>query len=69
MDEKMTLEVLGSVQLIASLVLGLTWSFFRNEWWSIIFGILAIFFLVEAVWHYAVCDVKRHFLDRESANE
>jgi hypothetical protein len=61
MNEKLNLEMLGSVQLIASIFLVLFWSFYSFEWWSVIFGILAVFFLVEAIWHYMLCDFLRYF--------
>jgi hypothetical protein len=44
MNENLRLELLGSVQLIASIILVLSWSFYSFEWWSVIFGILAVFF-------------------------
>ena len=53
------LEVHGSLMLITGMVLVLTWSFFKTEWWSAVFGFLALFFLIEAIWHYAVADYKR----------
>jgi hypothetical protein len=61
MKENLRLELLGSVQLIASIILALFWSFYSSEWWSVIFGILVVFFLVEAIWHYALCDFLRYF--------
>ena len=60
MKETLRLELFGSVQLIASIILGLLWSFYSSEWWSVIFGLLAVFFLVEAIWHYALCDCLRY---------
>lgn len=53
------LEIHGSLMLITGMVLVLIWSFFKTEWWSAVFGFLSIFFLIEAVWHYAVADYKR----------
>jgi len=61
MKENLRLELLGSVQLIASIIFALFWSFYSSEWWSVIFGILVVFFLVEAIWHYALCDFLRYF--------
>ena len=61
MKENLRLELLGSVQLIASIILTLFWAFYSSEWWSVIFGILVVFFLVEAIWHYALCDFLRYF--------
>jgi len=61
MKDTMRLELLGSVQLIVGIVLVLLWSFYSSEWWSVVFGFLAVFFLVEAIWHYAVCDCLRYF--------
>jgi len=61
MKEPLRLELLGSVQLIAGVILVLLWSFYSSEWWSVALGFLAVFFLIEAVWHYAVCDCLRYF--------
>ncbi len=61
MKETLKLELLGSAQLIAGMVLVLFWSFFSSEWWSAVLGYLAIFFLIEAIWHFILCDCKRHF--------
>ncbi len=61
MKDTMRLELLGSVQLIVGIVLVLLWSFYSSEWWSVVCGFLAVFFLVEAIWHYAVCDCLRYF--------
>ena len=44
MKETSRLELLGSVQLIAGIILVLLWSFFSSEWWSVVFGFLAVFF-------------------------
>lgn len=60
MKETLRLELLGSVQLIAGIILVLLWSFYSSEWWSAIFGFLAVFFLIEAIWHFALCDYLRH---------
>ena len=56
----MKLELLGSIQLVAGIILILLWSFFSSEWWSAAFGFLAIFFLVEAIWHYILGDYIRY---------
>jgi len=61
MQEKFKLELLGSLQLIAGIILVLLWAFYSSEWWSAAFGFLAIFFLIEAIWHYIVCDCLRYF--------
>ena len=53
------LEIYGSLMLIIGMVLVLIWSYFKTEWWSAVFGFLALFFLIEAIWHYAVADYKR----------
>jgi len=60
MNEQLKLELLGSVQLVASLVLILIYSFYSLEWWSAALGVLATFFLIEAIWHYALCDYLRY---------
>ena len=61
MKETLRLELLGSVQLIVGLILILLWSFYSSEWWSVAFVFFGIFFLIEAIWHYAVCDSIRYF--------
>ncbi|TFF97377.1 MAG: hypothetical protein EU541_08335 [Promethearchaeota archaeon] len=59
MNDITKLEIHSSVLLITGMILILVWSFFRLEWWSAVFGFLAIFFLIEAIWHYGVADYKR----------
>ena len=54
------LELVGTMNLIAGIILVLLWSYFVSQWWSIIFGFLAVFFLIEAIWHYALNDYFRH---------
>ena len=61
MNERSRLELLGSVQLVAGIALIMLWSFYSSEWWSAGLGFLAVFFLVEAIWHYALCDYLRYF--------
>ena len=65
MKETLRLELLGSAQLIIGMILILLWSFLSSEWWSVILGFLAVFFLVEAIWHYILCDCLRYFKKRE----
>ena len=65
MDEKLKLELLGSVQLVAGIILILLWSFYSAEWWSVSLAFLAIFFLVESIWHYILCDYIRHIRKTE----
>ncbi|TFF85676.1 MAG: hypothetical protein EU518_00705 [Promethearchaeota archaeon] len=59
MNDIMRLEIHGSIMLITGMVLVLIWSYFGSQWWSSVFGFLAIFFLIEAIWHYGVADYKR----------
>jgi len=59
MNKITQLEIHGSIMLITGMVLVLIWSFFKADWWSSVFGFLALFFLIEAIWHYAVADYKR----------
>jgi len=61
LQEKFKLELLGSLQLIAGIILVLLRAFYSSEWWSAAFGFLAIFFLIEAIWHYILCDCLRYF--------
>jgi len=65
MKETLRLELLASAQLIIGMILILLWSFLSSEWWSVILGFLAVFFLVEAIWHYMLCDCLRYFKKRE----
>ena len=53
-------ELVGTINLIAGLIMALLWSYFSSRWWSVAFGFLAVFFLVEAVWHYILTDYLRH---------
>ena len=59
MDDIMKLEIHGSVLLITGMIMVLIWSFYISEWWASVFGFLALFFLIEAIWHYCVADYKR----------
>jgi hypothetical protein len=60
MKETLKLELLGSVQLIVGMILILLWSFYSSEWWSAVLGYLSVFFLIEAIWHFILCDYIRH---------
>jgi len=44
MKEILTLELLGSAQLIAGKILVRLGSFYSSEWWSVVSGFLAVFF-------------------------
>ncbi|MBA7513692.1 hypothetical protein ES705_05709 [subsurface metagenome] len=59
MDEIIKLEIHGSVLLVTGMILVLIWSYYKLEWWSSVFGYLALFFLIEAIWHYCTADYKR----------
>jgi len=59
MDDIMKLEIYGSVLLITGMIMVLIWSFYILEWWASVFGFLALFFLIEAIWHYCIADYKR----------
>lgn len=59
MDDIMKLEIHGSIMLVSGMVLVLIWSFLSAQWWSSVFGFLALFFLIEAICHYGVADYKR----------
>jgi membrane protein YdbS with pleckstrin-like domain len=54
------IELVGTMNLISGIIMALLWSYFSSQWWSAAFGFLAIFFLVEAVWHYILNDYFRH---------
>lgn len=54
-------ELVGTMNLISGIIMALLWSYFYSQWWSVAFGFLAVFFLVEAVWHYILADYFRHF--------
>ena len=47
----------GTVHLILGVIMVLLWSFYSSEWWSAVFGFLAIFFLIEAILHMNVYGV------------
>ena len=53
-------ELVGTMNLIAGIVMALLWSYFALQWWSVVFGFLAVFFLIEAIWHYILTDYFRH---------
>ncbi|MFX1566205.1 MAG: hypothetical protein ACFFCH_09460 [Promethearchaeota archaeon] len=60
MDKVLRLEVHGSVLLVTGMVMSLVWSFFVTQWWNVVFGYLAVFFLIEAIWYYVCADRLRH---------
>ena len=53
-------ELVGTMNLIAGIIMAILWSYFASQWWAIVFGFLAVFFLIEAVWHYILNDYFRH---------
>jgi predicted PurR-regulated permease PerM len=53
-------ELVGTMNLIAGMIMAILWSYFASHWWSIVFGFLAVFFLIEAIWHYILNDYFRH---------
>jgi drug/metabolite transporter (DMT)-like permease len=53
-------ELVGTMNLIAGIALALLWSYFASQWWGVVLGFLAVFFLIEAVWHYILTDYLRH---------
>jgi membrane protein YdbS with pleckstrin-like domain len=53
-------ELVGTMNLISGIIMALLWSYFASQRWSVAFGFLAVFFLVEAVWHYILTDYFRH---------
>ena len=53
-------ELVGTINLIAGICMALLWSYFSLHWWSIAFGLLTLFFLIEAIWHYILTDYFRH---------
>ena len=60
MNEITRLELLGSVQLVVGIIMFAFWSFYSSEWWSAMFLFLAVFFLVEAIWHCVLGDYIRY---------
>jgi predicted PurR-regulated permease PerM len=60
LNEITKLELLGSVQLVVGMILVALWSFYSSEWWSAVLLFLAVFFLVEAIWHYVLGDHLRY---------
>ena len=53
-------ELVGTMNLIAGIIMALLWSYFTSQWWSVAFVFLAVFFLIEAVWHYILTDYLRY---------
>jgi len=53
-------ELVGTMNLIAGIIMALLWSYFSSQWWSVAFGFLAVFFLIEAIWHYILTDYLRY---------
>jgi len=58
-------ELVGTMNLIAGIITAFLWSYFSSQWWSIIFGFLAVFFLIEAIWHYILNDYFRHIAKKQ----
>jgi predicted PurR-regulated permease PerM len=65
LKEVAILELLGSVQLVVGIILVALWSFFSSEWWSAMLLFLAVFFMVEAIWHYVLGDYLRHIKNKQ----
>jgi membrane protein YdbS with pleckstrin-like domain len=53
-------ELVGTLNLISGIIMVLLWSYFSIKWWSVAFGFLSVFFLIEAIWHYILTDYFRH---------
>ncbi|MBA7518248.1 hypothetical protein ES705_10317 [subsurface metagenome] len=53
-------ELVGTINLICGIIMVLLWSYFVLQWWSAAFGFLAVFFLIEAIWHYILTDYLRY---------
>ena len=54
-------ELVGTLNLISGIIMALLWSYFASNWWSVALGFLALFFLIEAVWHYILADYLQYF--------
>lgn len=53
-------ELVGTLNLISGIIMVLLWSYFSIKWWSVAFGFLSVFFLIEAIWHCILTDYFRH---------
>lgn len=53
-------ELVGTMNLITGIIMSLLWSYFALQWWSVAFGFLSVFFLIEAIWHYILTDYLRY---------
>ena len=62
-------ELVGTMNLIAGIIMALLWSYFVSQWWSVALGFLAAFFLIEAVWHYILTDYLRHIHKTRQGND
>ena len=62
-------ELVGTMNLIAGITMALLWSYFASQWWSVVFGFLAVFFLIEAIWHYILSDYLRHIYKDRQEND
>lgn len=52
-----TMQMRGLVHLILGIIMVLLWSLYSSEWWSAVFGFLALYFLVQAIIHGNVYSV------------
>jgi len=60
------IELIGTINLITGIIVALLCSHFISQWWSVVFGFLAVFFLIEAIWHYILSDYPRHIHKQEN---
>ena len=49
-------ELVGTLNLLSGIVMAPLWSYFASHWWAAALGFLALFFLIEAIWHYIFSD-------------
>ena len=63
------IELIGTMNLITGIIVVLLCSHLISQWWSVVFGFLAVFFLIEAIWHYILSDYLRHIHKDRQEND
>jgi len=60
------IELIGTMNLITGIIVALLCSHLISQWWSVVFGFLAVFLLIEAIWYYILSDYLRHIHQQEN---
>jgi len=64
-----SLMLVGFLWLIVSIVSALVWSYYSSEWWSVVIGVVAVFFFIEAIAHMNVYAVMADIMPAQQTKE